>query len=105
MFTILETNGGPVPPPEPPDLPASAGCVADMTGGLATTDADETDWLCDQEDGPRDRRREPPGSPRGGKSELRKAGCRVTPGRREATESAAESRPPMASRSEGHRQG
>ena len=38
----------------------------------------------------------PKGSPDGGKSELRKAGCRVTPGRREATESAAESRPPMA---------
>ena len=33
----------------------------------------------------------------GGKSELRRAGCRVTPGRRKATESAAESRPPMAS--------
>ena len=32
----------------------------------------------------------------GGKSELRRAGCRVTPGRREATESATESRPPMA---------
>ncbi len=31
----------------------------------------------------------------GGKSELRRAGCRVTPGRRKATESAAESRPPM----------
>ena len=34
----------------------------------------------------------------GGKSELRRAGCRVTPGRREATESATESRPPMAAR-------
>ncbi len=32
----------------------------------------------------------------GGKSGLRRAGCRVMPGRRKATESAAESRPPMA---------
>ena len=34
----------------------------------------------------------------GGKSELRRAGCRVTPGRRfrPATESATESKPPMA---------
>ena len=46
----------------------------------------------------------PPDSPRGGKSELRKAGCRVTPGHREVTESAAESRPPMAPGT-GHRQG
>src|SRR5688572_32050425 len=34
----------------------------------------------------------------GGKSELHRAGCRVTPGRREATESATESKPPMAPR-------
>ena len=42
----------------------------------------------------------------GGKSELHRAGCRVTPGRRlvTATESATESRPPMAS-ARGLRQG
>lgn len=33
---------------------------------------------------------------RRGKSGPRRAGCRLTAGRREATESAAESRPPMA---------
>ena len=33
---------------------------------------------------------------RGGKSGLRRAECQVTPGRREATESATESKPPMA---------
>ena len=32
----------------------------------------------------------------GGKSGLHRAGCQVTPGGREPTESAAESRPPMA---------
>jgi len=31
----------------------------------------------------------------GGKSGLHRAGCQVTPGRREPMESAAESRPPM----------
>ena len=39
----------------------------------------------------------------GGKSELRRAGCRVTPGRREATESATESIPPMAAVRRVHR--
>ena len=34
---------------------------------------------------------------RGGKSGLHRAECQVTPGGREPTESAAESRPPMAS--------
>ena len=34
---------------------------------------------------------------RGGKSGLHRAGCQVTPGRREPTESAAENIPPMAS--------
>jgi len=38
-----------------------------------------------------------------GKSELHRAGCRVTPGRRKAMDSATEKRPPMALR--GHRQG
>ena len=38
---------------------------------------------------------------RGGKSELRRTGCRLTAGRREATESATESRPPMAGESRG----
>ncbi|AKU13690.1 hypothetical protein AzCIB_3797 [Azoarcus sp. CIB] len=33
---------------------------------------------------------------RGGKSGPRRAGCRLTAGRREATESATESKPPMA---------
>lgn len=37
----------------------------------------------------------------GGKSELRRTGRRVTPGRREAMESATESRPPMALRGTG----
>ena len=38
------------------------------------------------------------GAPRGrrGKSELHRAGCRLTAGRREATESATENKPPMA---------
>ena len=40
----------------------------------------------------------------GGKSELHRAGCRVTPGRRKPMESATESKPPMASVRE-HRQG
>ena len=39
-----------------------------------------------------------------GKSELRRAGCRLTAGRREATESATEKRPPMAV-ARWHRQG
>ena len=37
----------------------------------------------------------------GGKSELYRAGCRVTPGRRETTESATEKKPPMAVRGTG----
>ena len=38
---------------------------------------------------------------RGGKSGLRRAERRVTPGRREATESATESKPPMARKRTG----
>ncbi|GAB6040198.1 hypothetical protein JCM17961_08720 [Endothiovibrio diazotrophicus] len=40
--------------------------------------------------------RRPPSGGRGGKSGLHRAGCQVTPGRRESTESGTEKIPPMA---------